>query len=218
MHVRHKLLSFATTLFVASTTLCGNASTLQFGLSGSGVGGTITLTYGTATDSKTPQGYEVTGIAGTFTDTNIGIVNAPITGLVPINHATPETTNLLAPNDFSKFAVASGLPVDNNGSITFDNLFYPAGSPQAASDYPFHGGIVDIYGLAFTLNNGDVVDFFSNGIVPPSSSIDYGVAVVTSASALDYVDGVAASTPEPGSLCLLGTGLAGILLRRRFHA
>ena len=56
-------------------------------------------------------GMRVTGISGTFSDSNNGlnIVNAPIGPLEPIKHDTPESTNLLAPNDFSRFAVAAGL-------------------------------------------------------------------------------------------------------------
>lgn len=96
-----------------------------------------------------------------MTDTNIGIVDATITGIVPINHAAPEATKLLAPNDFSKFPVAVGTM---DGSLSYDNLIYFGGSLQTASDYPFHGGILDIYGLLFTINNGDVVKFWSNGI------------------------------------------------------
>lgn len=46
------------------------------------------------------------------------------------------------------------------------------------------------------------------------SPLDYGVAVATANTSLDYEGGVAI-TPEPGTLCLLGTGVAGALLRRR---
>jgi hypothetical protein len=114
------------------------ATTVSVSFSGPGVSGALVLTYGAATDAKYPNAYEVTGITGVFSDSNNGlnIVNVPVSSLVPINHATPEPTNLLAPNDFSKFAVASGLPALNNGFLTYDNLFWPGGSPQTASDYP----------------------------------------------------------------------------------
>jgi hypothetical protein len=81
----------------------------------SGVSGALVLTYGVATDAKYPNAFEVTGISGFFSDSNNGlnIVNAPVGPLVAITHDTPETGNLLAPNDFSRFAVASGLPAVN---------------------------------------------------------------------------------------------------------
>lgn len=193
------------------------ATTIGAHFNGPGVSGALVLTYGAATDAKYPNAYEVTGISGTFSDSNNGlnIVNAPVGSLVAITHAAPEPANLLAPNDFSRFAVASGLPPVSNGFLTYDNLLWPGGSPQTASDYPPHGGFLDIYGLMFTIGGGRVVDFWSNGVLAGGAA-DYGVAVATSALALDYVgSGVSASLPEPGSLCLFATGLLGLLFWRR---
>jgi hypothetical protein len=211
------------TLFLATAVLAGLlvttampalAASANVTFSGGGVSGELLLTYGAATDAKYPDAYEITGITGTFTDTNIGIVNASVISLVPITHDTPESTNLLAPNDFSRFAVASGLSPMNNGFLTFDNLIWPDGSPQTASDYPFHGGFLDIYGLMFNIGGGRVVDLWSNGSF--GGPVDYGVAVATSNVALDYVEGgVLASVPEPASLALLGSGVLGLLGWRR---
>ena len=108
--IRTNLVISATLLLAASLPWQANASTFNFMFAGPGVSGKIQLTYGTATDAKYSQAFEVTGISGTFTDMNNGlnIVNAPITGLEPINHATPDMTNLLAPKDFSKFAGSDG--------------------------------------------------------------------------------------------------------------
>lgn len=210
----------ATLLLAASFPLQAAASIFEFSFNGPGVSGQVELTYGAGTDVKYPQAFEVTGISGTFTDTNNGlnIVNATIGSLVAITRDAPEALNLLAPNDFSKFAVAMGLPAANNGSLSYDNLFYPGGSPQTASDYPFHGGFFDIYGLMFNIGGGKVVNLWSNGDFSPTGTgpIDYGVAVATSEKSLDYVGGVAA-VPEPSTyaLMLAGLGLGGMMVRRR---
>jgi PEP-CTERM motif-containing protein len=216
---RKKLALSTTLIFAASLSFQANASTVDFGFAGPGVSGNVQLTYGTATDAKYPQAFEVTGVSGTFSDSNNGlnIVNAPIGSLQPIKHDQPEPDNLLAPNDFSRFAVATGLSVDNNGVLTYDNLVYPGGSPQTASSYPFHGGVFDIYGLMFGIGGGRVVDVWSNGDMSQTGAgpIDYGVAVATADAALDYVGGGVSATPEPGALGLLGSGLLGMLFWRR---
>lgn len=128
----------ATLLFAASLPLRLGASTFDFTFAGPGVSGAIAITYGTATDAKYSNAFEVTGISGTFSGSNnsLNIVNVPIGSLVAITHATPEPTNLLAPNDFSRFAVATGLSPISGGFLTYDNLYWPGGSPQTASDYP----------------------------------------------------------------------------------
>lgn len=222
---KSRLLVAGLTLCVAAAATAGEAraqtsGTYSFTFGGPGVGGSLVLTYGAAADAKYPNAYKVTGISGTFFDTNNGlnIVNAPVSGLVPVNNATPEPDNLLAPNDFSRFAVAAGLPDQSNGYVTYDNLFWPGGSPQTGSDYPPHGGFLDVYGLLFNVGGGRVVNLWSNGDM--GGGVDYGASVATASTALDYVEGGVAvsATPEPGSLWLLGVGgvgIVGVLAGRR---
>lgn len=212
-----KVVLSATLLLAASLSQYANAGTVVLNFGGSGVSGSLTLTYGPGTDAKYPEAFEVTGISGIFSDTNsgLGIVDAPVLGLIPIRHDTPEPTNLLAPNDFSRFAVATGLDPISNGFLTYSNLYYPGGSPQTASDYPLHGGVLDIYGLMFDIGGGRVVDFWSNGTLSGAGTGPiYGVAVATSEVALDYVGGVTLA-PEPSTVALFGGGLLAFVLFRR---
>jgi len=141
-------------------------------------------------------------------------VNTPIGPLVPVKHDTPELTNLVAPMDFSRFAVASGLDPMNNGFLTYTNLYWPGGSPQTASDYQFHGGFHDIYGLMFEIGGGRIANLWSNGDF--GGGPVYGVAVATPAMSLDYTGGVSVTaTPEPATLTLLRSAFFGILALRR---
>jgi hypothetical protein len=136
----------AAVMVIAGISLCSaaHAGTFDFDFTGPGGSGSIDLTYGAATDLTYSSAFVVTGISGTFTDSNIGILNAPIGMLEPRNFAMPEPGNHLAPNSFSRFAVAAGLPAVNNGFLTYDNLLWPGGSPPTATDYPIGGGFLDI--------------------------------------------------------------------------
>ena len=207
----------ASLLWTLAVPLPAAAATAAVTFSGPGVSANLTLTYGTAVDAKYPDAFEVTAISGTFSDAAAGISNATVLGLVPITINTPEPDNLLAPHDFSRFPVASGLP---HGVLSYDNLYWPGGAPQTASDYPAHGGFVDIYGLLFRIGDGRVVDFWSNGVFSgqPVGAI-YGVAVATVDQALDYKDtGItAAAVPEPAgtALLLMGLGVTGLAAARR---
>ncbi len=214
--MRKTLVCIATALLLAAFSPLANAAPFDFTFAGTGVSGHITLTYGPATDARYSQGFKITGISGTFSDTALGLVNTPILGLEGLNLFTPEPGNILTPHDFSGYTVASGLAPEANGALHFDNLLYLGGSPAVANNYPFGGGVFDIYGLLFDIGGNRVVNLWSNGLPPGAPGVTYGVAVANHATSLDYVaSGVALTqTPEPGTLCLLGTGLVAVLSKR----
>ena len=161
--------------------------------------------------------YTITNISGTFSDSNIGLGNTAITGLVPIDPVSPPKGSPF-PVSLSFFTVVN--PPTGDAAISYDNLLYPGGSPNTCPGYPGLGGYLDIYGVMFTLKNGDVVDFWSNGAIPGVAPLDYGVAVVNSSdSVVDFqAGGLSMAVPEPGSLGLLVTGLLGALAWRKRSA
>ncbi|MCW6506983.1 hypothetical protein [Lichenifustis flavocetrariae] len=212
-------LAVATAVMIPSIS---QAQTLNLSFSGPGVAAALTLTVspdlntgplGTSPNQYDPVGsYTINSVSGTFSDTNngLGITNATITGFAKLNQVDPEHGNLLAPARFSLFTVANGVD-DGSGhpspGLHYDNLFYPSGSPQTATDYPFHGGAFDIYGLVFTIAGGDAVNLWSNGNTP--GGLNYGVAVTDGTDVLDYTSGVSA-VPLPSSAPMFGAALFGL--------
>ena len=115
------------------------ASLVQFGFSGAGVHGSGFLTVTPDTVVGDPSGaYTITNVTGTFSDSNIGISHAAITGLVPINPVNPPI-GAPAPVSLSYLFVTNPPPFDT--AISYDNLFYPGGSPITCADYPLSRGV-----------------------------------------------------------------------------
>lgn len=218
----------ATGCLLAATLGVAQAASFSFSISGPGISGDIELTYGvnsntgvlpgTSPNPVDPIGsFIVTGISGTFTDSNIGILNSNITGFVPSNPANPEHDNLLAPRSFGFFPIGGGIPTPGGTApgFSYDNLVYPGGSPQTASDYPFHGGFLDIYGVVFNTDSGKSVNFWSNGDF--GGGPVYGVGVTDGLVVLDYVNTISV-VPEPAEWSVVSGALAlagAALIRRR---
>ena len=225
--MRHKLTMISAVIAAASLAFQAQAASVSFTLSGPGVSGTIDLTYAPNPNtgpvgSSSPNAFDpvgsyiVTGASGSFSDNNIG-VSSTITGIVPSQPGNPTPGNLLAPHSFGFFPVASGIPTPEGVApgFSYDNLFYPAGSPQAATDYPFSGGVFDIYGVVFTLLDGNAVNLWSNGDFGGGAT--YVVGVTNGLTVLDYVGDVSltAAVPEPATwaMMIIGFGAVGAIMR-----
>ncbi len=197
-----------------------SAATIDFSFNGGGITSSGTLTFVPAPDStsgvSTPGTNEITGITGTFTDSNDG-VSGVITGLyTPLSYITP----LVEPVAYTP------------AGLSYDDLFFPAGnSPADCPGYPFSGGDFDILGVAFNVTGGYVGEFFSDGNYPGYSGPVYAAADANSTVELDNpnpdgslpeptgVVGTFTVVPEPGTLLLLACGLGALAIRfaRRAH-
>lgn len=167
-----------------------------------------------------PEGAQsIVGATGSFN-------GHAITGVQPLNGASPSVGEYV-PASFSAMLV-SNTP-DHAPGVTFDNLFYASGSPLVCLDingdgstspgYPFAGGFFDVYGVMFTLDNGDLLDLWSNGVMP-GLGLNYGM-ILFAPEAQNFevlssqFNGVRAAVPAPGSLWLFGAGLLGLFAWRR---
>ena len=164
-----------------------------------------------------PGAYAITNITGTFSSADNGIVNAKITGLVPIKPANQRELPFdpLLPSSLSFFNYAPSTPTVNN-YFSYDNLFYPDGSPVVCTDFPFIGTFLDDYGVAFTIAGGYTADLWGNGDFFGPGTTTYGFTLTQGEKLLlSQFAGVNATVPEPASLALFGIGLLGMALASR---
>ena len=175
--------------------------------------GNLTLTWGSTTDANYSNGYKLTGISGTISDTSptINITNEPVKALVGLVPYNPGPRDPAATADLSYL-----FPVP----FTYDNLVWPGGSAVVCTGFNSSGTLVDVYGVLFTLDNGDYVDLWGNGLQGatqpgfPYVGPGYGIGIYNPAdppTVYDYVTtGVNLTVPEPSTWAITGLGFIGL--------
>jgi hypothetical protein len=184
-----KKISFAVVALATAFAISpvAKADSFSFSVAGNGIVSSGIITFA---PTSTPGVDDITGIKGTFSDSKAGINDVAITGLVPSSYSS---TN------------PSEVPAAGGYFWEFDNLIYPTGDAPGVGGSSA-GGLLDLWGVLFTVTGGDEVNIWGNGTGNPYTAGDsMGLSsgpFADSGTPINFT-----TTPEPSSLLLLGTGL-----------
>jgi hypothetical protein len=173
--------------------------------------------------AKSPMA--ITGASGAFG-------GAAIIGVRPLDPAPvpPQEDPAKLPDSYSLFSIPG---YGDHDGLSYDNLFYGNGSPaicyllDGSLEYPFAGGLFDLMGVMFALDDGSFIDLWSFGDTAPDffgpgwpGGLAYGMSVIqpTDDGGYEVLPGppfATASIPEPNVLWLFGAGGLGLLAWRR---
>lgn len=219
------LLMLVVGMFAMAPGASANVVRINFGsLMGQG-SGYADLTIGDTDPGDVVDGSNpktITGASGMFN-------GVAITGLFPIDPIPPPPGETKIPHAYSLFSIPG---YGDHDGVSYDNLFYPDGSPQICYIegvgwvYPFSGGFLDLMGIMFQMGDGSYLDLWSFGVTPPGffdgwqGGLLYGLKRILPDGQGGWVvpdmpPFAVAQVPEPGFLWLFGAGLLGLLVWRR---